>query len=863
MKRPRHRPLDLSAASLSEPVASETTPEPVVEAAPEPVVEAAPVFEPPAPEPEPELPPLDLHLPENLGSMVASDERELEVEPADADDRTVDLPPLQLNPTPANPVEDDPRGLPIYVAAAVVSCLWALAPIMFAWGYRRGVTPFENDLFAFSVFALMAVGPVALVWISAFLVHQGARLAAQTRRTQSLAESMIQPTLLAALGVGSATDMVRQEIAHATAAAQAARSELLALRDVLASESERLVEAAAGSTRSATNLTQELGAEREKMNHLAGMLDAQATSVTDAIGQHARMVAEASDLAETQIREAEAALAARAADLAAAAGEASDAARIAGEDLSRQVARLETAGLGVGDQVRVVEEGLTEQRALLVAAAHGMRADHEAYATEAETQRAQLAEVMVHARGGVSELAETSERSADVLRQLIAAATEQLREMADTSAEERDLFSAAAAQSIGAVSEIALRQREAMEQQTRETIEALAEAAEEARKAAEVHSEVVRDKVDQLGEAAFTASQKADAAFEARLEQARTMIEQSAKMVEDAGALSNTRLGEGVDAARGALAELENLLTEIDARVARLPEAAQAQAEAVRESIDRNMEELMASARRAAEETQGIDAAFQERVRRNYDMLSEAVRLMGVVAGGAGTVRSTPVRTPAPTTPPPAPREPVEVPRARREPPAPPLPLPPQAEDLPPPAGLRPRLKLTPTASDTEFKTVFDAAGGREAPESAASAGGSDAWTWKELLSSMDEGMGESLGDDKSLADTLLAEIATMGIDAGALLPRTRIDQIAAAFQAGQPGAGREIVRRLAPAAVRRLARRMMSDRAFRANADRYARRYEVMIRDTEGQSFVAAALLGSDQGRAYLLFDAALSEAG
>ena len=55
-----------------------------------------------------------------------------------------------------------------------------------------------------------------------------------------------------------------------------------------------------------------------------------------------------------------------------------------------------------------------------------------------------------------------------------------------------------------------------------------------------------------------------------------------------------------------------------------------------------------------------------------------------------------------------------------------------------------------------------------------------------------------------------------------ALLPRVRIDQIAAAIQAGEPAAGREIVRRLAPAAVRRLARRMISDRGFRTQAGRY-----------------------------------------
>jgi hypothetical protein len=910
MKSPKFRPLDLSGTSAPDPAADDL-PE-----APEDLHYAR----------------ADLRGAESLGAVTRGQDRDIE-------DRreTIDLPPLNLNPRPGAVRFDEPPAAPIYIAAAVVSCLWALAPIMFALGYRRGVAPFESDAFALTVFALMALGPVALVWISAFLLHQGARLAAQARRTQALADAMVEPAALAARGVGTAVETVRLEIDHASAAAATARGELLNLRDLLAEESERLVAAAAGSSRNATELTAELGAEREKMNELAGLLGDQATSVVNAISQHARMVAEASDLAETQIREAEAALAVRAADLGAAAGEASDTARIAGEDLSRQVARLETASLGVGDQVRVLEEALTEQRAALVATAHGMRADHEAFSTEAETQKAQLAEILAEARGGAGEMNQTAAMTAEALRQLVGQASDQLKLMAETAAEERDLFGAAATQSMSAVSEIGLRQREALESQAKETIDALSEAAahslgavseiglrqredlesqakgtidalaeaaahslgavaeiglrqrealesqtleaigalsaaaSEARRAAEEHGLAVRDTVDQLSEAAFSAGQQADVAFEARLSQARAMIEQSAAMVEEASLRSTTRLAEGVEAAQKASAALESLLSDIDSKAQSLPAAAQAQAQAVRESVDRSIGDLLESARRTAEETQAIDAVFQDRVRRNYDMLSEAVRLMGVVAGAAGG----PLRAPAPRAAAQAtmPAQPAATVIPVAAPPAPAVaeshPSAPAREDDGP-AGLRPRLKLTPTATDEEFKTVFDAAGGRDAPTPAGSVAppapppaGGDSWTWKELLSSMDEGMGEGLGDDKALADRLINEVAAMGVDAGALLPRMRIDQIAAAIQAGEVAAGREIVRRLAPAAVRRLGRRMIADRGFRGQVDRYVQRYAAMIAETrgDGQNFVISALLGSDQGRAFLLFDAAIHE--
>jgi len=136
-----------------------------------------------------------------------------------------------------------------------------------------------------------------------------------------------------------------------------------------------------------------------------------------------------------------------------------------------------------------------------------------------------------------------------------------------------------------------------------------------------------------------------------------------------------------------------------------------------------------------------------------------------------------------------------------------------------------------------------------------------DSWTWRELLSSMDS---EPPIDDASLGDKLLGEIETMGIDAGALLPRGRIEEIAAAVHLGDFAAGRQIVRRVAPAAIRRLARRMMSDRVFRGQADRFARRYQDLIIEAcrQREASAASILLASDQGRAYLLIDAAHDEA-
>jgi hypothetical protein len=194
---------------------------------------------------------------------------------------------------------------------------------------------------------------------------------------------------------------------------------------------------------------------------------------------------------------------------------------------------------------------------------------------------------------------------------------------------------------------------------------------------------------------------------------------------------------------------------------------------------------------------------------------------------------------------------------------------------------LRARLRLTPTASDDEFKAVFDAAGG---PAPAAEEPG---WTWKELLTTLDaEGEPAADGalpepaaaapaappapaapvDEARLGEALYQEIETMGIDPLALLTKGRIEEIAAAVQTGDAGGAREVVRTLAPAAIRRIARRMLADAVFRGRAQALNGRYGELIaqaarRDPQGAQ--AAALLATHPGRAYLLLDAAAGQSG
>ena len=751
-----------------------------------------------------------------------------------------------------------PSGWATWVIAVGVALVWALGPVAFAVGYRAKAAPLQDDTFAMAVFALLAIGPGLFVLGCAYMIRQGQRLAFETRRAKAMAEDMLTPALLAAARAGDVAQTVRQEIARAGLAAEEARDTLTALREALAFETDKLTGATAQSVRTAQELATTLARERSEMSGMAQTLDAQATRIADAVTQQARMVSEAAGIAETQIREAETALSARAADLAAAAGEASDAARTAGEDLTRHIARLETAGTGVTEQVRAVETGLSEQRTALVGLSQSLKSDHESFAADADAHAAKLAEFIDSARTSSAEMTDRASSGGEALRQLMSDAALQFRDLAETAKAEREEFGQSTLQSLEAVSAAAADQRAALETQTRAAIDALSSAAEETRAAAARHTATAREQVDQLSEAAFSAGQKANQVFEKRLEEAHALVAQSSKLVEDAGAASAEKLEAGAASARATLAELTQLLAEVEARAAKLPATARGQADQVRAAVAEGMDELMAQARRTAEQAEAIDAAFQDRVRRNFEMLSEAVKLMGAAAVAAPAQAREAEAQPAPVA--------IAAPAKVQAPEPARIDAPSEdqaaAAALADRIGLRNRIRLTPTATDQEFSAVFEAAGGGPPPAAGDDddEAGGEAWTWKDLLAALDGADGEG----ERLEEVLGAELARMGVDAEKLLPTARVGEIAAVMQADDLDGGREVVRKLAPAATRRIARRLFTDDEVRRKTEIYVRRYKTLIgdaaaRDPEG--FLLADLLGAEGGRLFLLLDAAAGD--
>ncbi|MNR43946.1 hypothetical protein D3C85_1626240 [compost metagenome] len=72
-------------------------------------------------------------------------------------------------------------------------------------------------------------------------------------------------------------------------------------------------------------------------------------------------------------------------------------------------------------------------------------------------------------------------------------------------------------------------------------------------------------------------------------------------------------------------------------------------------------------------------------------------------------------------------------------------------------------------------------------------------------------------------------------------------------------------MRRVAPAAVRSVSRRILADAELRADADAYVRAFGLEMQDhgRRGDAHDVQARLATDEGRAFMLLDAAIGDLG
>ena len=712
-----------------------------------------------------------------------------------------------------------------YLIAGIAAALW-IGGLASWFAYEFGSGTIDLEPLRLAVYAMIALAPAGLLFMMAHAVRQGSGLAREAKRARDVTESLVGPTALAAHQTGQVLNTLRSDIDQAALAAERARNDMALLRQALAEETTRLNEAAELASRSARHLAEHMGQERTQLATLGTHLDGQAQNVVNAVERQSRMVVDASDLAQTQLREAEAALAARAADLAAAATEAQEAARSAAEGLSQQTIRLETAGTGVAEQINAVGDTLSQQRAALVSAAFTLRTDQEDFSAQIESQRAQFTQQLSVTRSAADSLNDLTGNAGNSIKAHIEAAADQFRALSELAVREADNYDHATKLALDRFEAVAAESRDVLVEETRRALAALQATADDQRAAADAALEQAKIRADRLGEALFEAAKQADGAAEARIDDARRIVNQTADMVDLTGERMLERLNETMSRMTTALSQVETAVAELDNRTSNLPQEAAARVEQVRQSVEEGLAALNDASRRAAADTEALDASFQERVRRNYEMLSEAVRLAGVVSGDSSLRR----------------REPLLSQREARAATPQPAPAPVREE----PAPLREAdLSWKPLSAPAPQPAPAPSPAPAPEPEPAAAQPGLDPAAADEL------------------AARITIAIRRMGVDPNALLPRPRIEEAARALASHEPNRARQIVRRVAPAAVRSVSRRIMGDPELRTDAEVYVRLVARGLAEQarQGDAFDIQSRLATDEGRAFMLLDAAIGD--
>ena len=863
---------DILEAPFDNPthVATDTRPAPVPEyAEPRPELTPEPKAE-TSPSPEPAAVAATLDIPEAIVTGTPETVTTLKPPPETT-------PPVKTHKTPAKsersvsprktrseslPRKEAPSSTLLWGLATFASLLWACGLAAFALGAQSDLTAMTYEPFRIFILIFLALFPTGLIFATAFALRNAAILSRQADRAAQLADTLMAPTAAAAAQTSDLVAALREQVDHAVRAVRLAHADVSELSSQLKAETDRLAEAATHARTATQSISQSLAHERETMTALSQSLGLQSSGIIEAVDRQARMVADASDLAQTQLREAEATLAVRSSDMMSAATDVSSTARRISEDLDRQTVRLETAGSGVTDQVRNVEEGLSQQRAGLVSAALSLRADQEDFAVHIENQRAQLTEALSITRVATIDLGETSARGIDVLRDIVVSAQEHFHAVQGAAENERTAFETRIHATLSNISMMAADARDDLVEETRRALEQLNTSAEDAKRAADQASQTAQMRVDRLNESIFEASKKADEVFDTRFAAARRLIEESADLIGEAGDQTAQKLDASFAHTRQTIAEVNEALNDLATGADQLPSIAQARIVEIRQSVEDGINAMLEAARKASQETEAVDTAFQERVKRNYDMLTEAVRLMGVISGdqslpqGAEPARDRDYgRSNAQT-------------RKAPEAPAP-------AQ----PSVTRPR--LLPLSIPASERTAPAPAPTPAQQENRPARAVQDGWSWRELLGGM-EGRDKSAAQTApavapqatvepphdpefdSLDDLMIAEVSAMGVDAASLLSRARIEEVIGAIMAEDNEGARLVVRRVAPAAIRRLGRRLLSDPQIRQQANDFATYYDQQINMALLGKDVVKGLnevLGSDSGRAYLLLDAALSD--
>ncbi|WP_421790985.1 hypothetical protein [Hyphobacterium sp.] len=535
--------------------------------------------------------------------------------------------------------------------------------------------------------AVFAIGPALLMIMAALIIRELRKTVDRTRGVERALVRLSAPAEAAEAEVRSLSGAITGEIDRINSSLESALARLAAMEEVIRHHADTLEQSAGDARDRAEHLLESLRSERERLQEVSDSMDDKAALIAAAISDQSRMVAAAAEVAGETAGEAERRLRESAEALTGAGNLIADSAQSASGSMEKRISELRDMSVQLDSRTGDLESAYKTHRMRLDEAGEALRLEQEKIAAALDFHRAELDVMAKTARDGADALNDAAKQGAGTFSETVDAALSRARDMAEEVRREAEKTSQSQQAALDALQAAA---------------ETAGKASEAAGKALDEQTRLVESRIETINEKAFDAARRADEAFESRLKEAEKLTSRAALAADEAAESVKRRMETVLASAKNEAASIEREIEKLSDKLAELPESAQQRAKEASDALRRGLEGLNAAALAAAEEAQEIDAAFQSRIRQNYELLSDFMLKMGSVAGG---------------------RRPIDLP----------------ANELPNPFSGRP----APSRDASEVTDEQDAANEaedvlRRGPVSFPERGrGEPGWRWKDLLSSM------------------------------------------------------------------------------------------------------------------------------
>ncbi|WP_417491275.1 hypothetical protein [Maricaulis sp.] len=520
------------------------------------------------------------------------------------------------------PAGEHPGGAWLIWLANSFALLWVGGATAFIWG-ALGVQSLERlGQYGFGQLtglAVFAIAPALLFIMSGLMAREVVRNAHNTRRVEHAIRRLSEPAHYARHEVQTLSQAVTGEVDRINSALESALARLAAMEEVISHHAESLELSATDARDRTEELLKGLRKERLRLGEVSESLDDKAALIAAAISDQSKMVAAAAELASNQASDSGRRILASVESLQDAGDSVTERSNIVATKLSERTAHLHELSDTLKGRSEDLDAAYVKHRSRLSEAGEALRKEQEKIAAALDFHRAELEVMATTARDGADALTSASTNGAAAFKKSVDEALERAHSLAGR---------------VRSESEYAAREHEAALARLVAAAQEAKSISEAAIEAIEAQAEAVTQKVEHSNEIAFNAAQRSDDAFQQRLAEADKLTARASQVADETAESVKRRLEAVLASARVETQNVERHIDSMTDRLAELPVMARERAQEAADALRRGLEGLNAAAMVAAEESQEIDAAFQARIRQNYELLSDFMLRMGSVAGG-------------------------------------------------------------------------------------------------------------------------------------------------------------------------------------------------------------------------------------